>query len=274
MSYADYENSIEDGAPIRLYEFMLGSTAWRYNSSDQQVMSTDGRVWLPAAISDDGSKHSGEATADALTITAADSIAPVQLFKLSPPTQAMGITIFEKHLADAEVRTIYVGDVAQVNLPVPGTANITCETLSASMDREGLRLVWQRACPYALYDPVTCKVPKGPNGLIATVTAMSGTAVTFNSLGSAPSSHFSGGLMEWMHPVKGVERIAIEGSNGDVIYTFGAPNGIYVGLVATVYRGCNQTPASCQSFGNYNNYGGVPALPGRSPFEGLNSPFF
>jgi uncharacterized phage protein (TIGR02218 family) len=274
MSYADFETSIEDGAPIRLYQFTLGAVNWRYNSSDQQVVTTDGRVWFPAAISDDGAKHSGEATADALIITSSDVIAPVQLYKLSPPTEVMGVTILEKHIADTEVRTLYVGDVAQVNIPSPGMASITCETLSASMNREGLRLVWQRACPYALYDPVTCKVNKSLHKTDATINNITGTAVTFGSLGSPPAALFSGGFLEFTHPVKGIERIGIEASSGDVIYTFGPPNGLYVGLSVSLYRGCSQTPASCQSFGNYNNYGGVPSLPGRSPFEGLASPFF
>jgi hypothetical protein len=49
---------------------------------------------------------------------------------------------------------------------------------------------------------------------------------------------------------------------------FNTAEGMYVGLVMNVFRGCRQTIASCQELNNYPNYGGIPDMPGRSPFDG------
>ena len=273
MSYADFETSVELAQPIRLYAFTIGTRTWRYNSTDAQVLTSDGKVWLPASIEDDGVKQSGESTTDALTIRAQSNIAPAQLFKLATPSAAMAVVISEKHVDDSEVYVQYVGEVSQFSEDTPGTATFTCETISASFEREGLRIGWQRACPYALYDQATCKVQKESYRITSTVVAINGMDITINGM-PAGSTNFSGGFIEWEHPVKGHERIGIEAQSENAVVLFGFPTELYVGMTILVYRGCNQTPDSCKSFGNYANYGGFPSLPGKSPFDGLNSPFF
>lgn len=272
MSYQEYETSVEMAQPIRLYTFSIGSRSWRYNSSDAQVVTVDGKLWLPAAIEDDGVKQTGESATDAMTIKAQSDIAPAQLFKLSPPSSRMSVVIAEKHIGDDEIYVQYVGEVSQYNEGTPGTATFVCETISATFDREGLRIGWQRSCPYALYDPATCRLDKTVFMVSATITSISASAVTVTGLGTGTA--YSGGFIEWEHPVKGTERIGIESQTDGTIDLFGFPNDLYEGMTILVYRGCNQTPASCQSFGNYANYGGFTMLPGKSPFDGMDSPFF
>lgn len=273
MSYGQYESSVESAMPIRLYEFALPGRAWRYNSSDKQVMTADGKVWLSASIEDDGLKISGDDVSDTLTITAEPGIAPVQLFALAPPSGIMRITIYEKHIDDAELYVQYVGEVTQINHgSSPSAVQIRCATLSETMEREGLRMVWQRACTHTMYDS-SCKLSPANHSVTAVVQAVDLTRLTVVGM-PAGSTNFTGGYIEWSHPVKGLERMAIEGQNDNTIVTFGFPYEIHPGMTISVYRGCNLSPAACQSYGNYANYGGVPSLPGRSPFDGLHSPFF
>jgi hypothetical protein len=176
------------------------------------------------------------------------------------------VIIFAKDAVDNELVTLYVGEVSQVNFPQPNKAALSCEALSVSMSREGLRLGWQRSCPFALYDAATCKINKAGFAVPATITEISGFNITVSAALSADI--YPGGFFEWTHPVKGAEFRAIEAQNGSALRVFGSTLDLYVGLAITLYRGCDRTPATCRSFGNYDNYGGVPLMPGKSPFDG------
>lgn len=268
MSFASLEVSLDESQPISLYLFTLNNRQWRYTSAAKDVMTYDGQIWRAAAISDDGVKQTGEAVSDALNITAAINISPVQLFMTSPSSEAMGVTIFMMQASENVPVAIYVGEIAQVNFPTPGNAVLTCETLSASMRREGLRLPWQRACPYAVYDPVTCKVDKSLHAVPCIVLTVNGATITVSGLGTPVEGIYGGGFIEWPHPVKGLESLGIESHTGNTFVMFGSTHDLYPGLAVTAYRGCSQDPVSCTSLGNYDNYGGVPALPGKSPFDG------
>lgn len=266
MALNDYEMSLEDAKPVYLYAFSLGGRTWRYASSASDVLTTDGFVWAATPISHSGVSVTGEATTDALTIEASTSIAPVQVYMINPPSTPISLTIFQKDAGDSERVAIYVGDVVQVNFPEPSKATVTCETISVSMRRQGLRLGWQRACPYAVYDESTCKVNKVAYAVPVTVTSVDGFTITVS--GVLTSNVYGGGFFEWTHPVKGLEFLTIEAQIGNVLTVFGTTADLHPGLAITLYRGCARTPVACASFNNYDNYGGVPAMPGKSPFDG------
>ena len=271
MSLEQYESSVELGRPVYLYAFSLGERVWRYASSAADVLTADGHVWTACAISHDGVKQTGEAASDSLSIEAPITVAPAQLYLTNPPTSQVAVRILQKDASDPEVYAIYAGEVSQVNAPEPGKVTITCETLSVSLGREGLRFGWQRGCPYALYDPLTCKVDKAAHAVNTTISAMSGNTVTLAA--TIEVGVYAGGFIQWTHPVKGIEYVGIESQVGNLLTVFGSSSELHVGMSVTAYRGCNRTPASCQSLGNYDNYGGVPNMPGKSPFDGTN-PFY
>ena len=271
MSYNDFESSIENGLPSRLYRFTLNDKVWRYTSAEVDE-TLGGFVWKAgSSISDDGVKQTGESTSDGLTITASSDIEPAQIYMHYPPSRPMQVAIFHHHPADydGEVVAIYAGEVLQVNIPTPGTATIPCATISASMQRTGLRLAWQRSCPYALYDPATCKVDKSAYAVPAVATAAEDGFLEATALAAHPPGYFNGGFIEWVDPDRGVERRAIEYHvTGGLIKLFGSSVGTAVGMSFTAYPGCPRTTAGCNSFNNIANYGGIPDLEGRSPFDG------
>lgn len=269
MSFSAYESSTEDGRPITLYRFTLGATVWRYTSHDKDVLLLDGTLWKSVAISDEGIKQSGEAASDAMNITAPISIGPVQAHLSTPPSQAIQVVILRKHEGSDDVTAAWAGEIMQVNTATPGQTRITCETTAVSMRREGLRLAWQRTCPYALYDAVTCKVNKAAFGHEFTVFGRDGFSIITIGTSAFPVGWFSGGFIQWMHPVRGAEYRGINSHNGDMLGIFGSVDDIYEGLRVMVYPGCSRTAASCRDkFNNLDNYGGVPHMPGRSPFDG------
>lgn len=271
MSYNDFESSIERGLPSRLYRFTLNDKVWRYTSAElDEVLG--GFTWLAgASISDDGVKQTGESTTDGLTITASSEIEPVQIYMHYPPSRPMQVAIFHHHPEDydGEVVAIYAGEVIQVNVPTPGTATIPCETISASMQRSGLRLGWQRTCPYALYDPSTCKVNKAAYAVAAVATLAEDGLLQASALAVYPNGYFAGGFIEWVDPDRGIERRSVEAHMaGGLLQLFGSSVGTSVGMNFTAYPGCPRTTNGCISFNNLPNYGGVPDLQGRSPFDG------
>jgi uncharacterized phage protein (TIGR02218 family) len=268
MTFTTIESSNEQGRPIFLYAFTLGAATWRYTSSDADV-TLQGYKWTATAISDNGVKLSGEATADSLEITAPSTIAPAQMFLGTPPSQAIMVSIYHYHEGDTNAVLGYVGEVYQVNQPQPGTAIITCDTISASMQRDGLRLGWQRNCPYALYDELTCKADKAAHVKPLVVVDIVDNQVSFNGLEGVDDGTFDGGFIEWVHPSRGLEFRSIEKQTGSTCEMFGLADGLYYGLAVNAYPGCARTTADCvDKFDNLDNYGGVPDLPGKSPFDG------
>lgn len=272
MAFIDQESSVDGGRPILFYAFTLGSVVWRYTSAEDEL-TLSGNVYKPAAIDHDAIKQTGETVNDALRITSPAWIGPAQVYMAGAPSRAIQLTIFSKHFSDPEAVIVYMGEVSQINFPMPGKATITCETLTSTMKREGLRMAWQRSCPYALYDTVTCKVSKAAFGVNFTVLGIDGLTLTVELASARASEFFNNGFLEWSHPLRGAEYLAIDShalTAGVVtLVLLSYPGDLFVGATGTVYPGCNFTPTNCQTFGNYDNYGGVPDLPGKSPFDGL-----
>lgn len=271
MSFDAFESSVEQGRPVFGYRFTLGPTVWRYTSAAEDFTDSDGNVWTAVAISDDGVKQTGESTTDALSLKAPITIGPVQVHMTTPPATPIQVAIMRTHVSDDEKQMVvfYSGEVSQVNYPTPGQATLTCQTTSASMQRSGLRLPWQRACPYALYDPLTCKVDKTAYAVTLRILSVDGFTVTTDAAGGQADGYFNGGFLEWDHPVRGKEFRGIETHVGNVLAIFGMTDDMYAGLVVTAYPGCTRTLSTCGGkFNNQLNYGGIPNLPGRSPFDG------
>lgn len=268
MSFNDTEISNDDGRPISLYSFTLDTAVWRYTSGDADVI-LNGYKWVAVPISDDGVKLTGEATTDSLAITAPNTIAPVQMFIGTPPSQAIMVGIYHYHEGDTEAVLGYVGELMQVGQPEPGKAVITCDAISVSMKRDGLRLGWQRTCPYALYDTLTCKADKFAHEITATVFETVGNVVSFQGMQDIEDDVLSGGFIEWQHPTRGTEYRGIENQKGGEATMFGLADGLYYGLKVKAYPGCDRRMTTCANkFNNLPNYGGVPDMPGRSPFDG------
>ncbi len=273
MSFNEYEQSIEDGRPVVFYSFTLGNVTWRYTSADENL-SVGGHEWVAAAISDDGSKQTGETVNDITTIEAPNWIGPATVFMSGAPSKNVQVGIFTKHEGDSELTVTYLGEITQINYPMPGRCRIACETLASTMEREGLRFGWQRTCTYSLYDPLNCKVDKAAWGVTFTVLSIDAFTLTVDLATTRATDHFNGGFIEWAHPIRGSEFLPIDehtqltGTPNARMVLFSDPGDLFVGATGTAYPGCNFTPANCQAFGNYDNYGGVPDMPGKSPFDG------
>jgi hypothetical protein len=274
MSFDAFEVSAESGRPVEFYTFVLNDVTWRYTTAEIDI-TIGADLYTAAAIRADSVRQTGETSNDARAIDVPSWIAPAQVFMGGAPSSAIQMTVGVRHVGDTEVIVAYVGEITQVNFPIPGRARLTVESLLSSMKREGLRLAWQRTCPYVLYDSLTCKVDKATHKVDFVVLAIDAFSVYVALDTTQSTGHFTGGFFEWNHPIRGKEYVAIQdhfqattGEWNSHFVLFMPPGELFEGARGSAYPGCDYTPTRCQFFSNYDNYGGVPDLPGRSPFDG------
>lgn len=274
MPYNEFEASTFSGRPIQLYEFTIDTKAWYVTSADSEV-SVGGRLYRVLGISDNGVSQTGEAQTDAFTLTVPITFDLISLFVNTPPINDVVVRRARFHENDTEVAYNYVGFIINVNFTTPGVAVITCQTLSPTMQRNGLRLTWQRGCPYVLYDPTTCKVNKANHKLTTKVAnAQGGQIAVTADLAAFGDHYYTAGFVEWVdRRTGGPNRRGIKEHIGNTITLLGRSDGIANGDDIFLYPGCARVATVCQGkFNNLPNYGGEPHIPGKSPFSG--SPVF
>lgn len=266
MSFNEYEISNEDGVPVYLYTVQLGNTFWRYTSADQPV-TIDGEVYDPIAISDEGTTQGGSDENDIQISVRADS--PIAKLFASRPAGKVWCTIRSFHFGDPDTETPieWIGTLVNTVLVDRATTIIHGRSIGGTYDRNGLRLVWGRTCPHALYG-TGCYVDKSLHEYPRTIGTMNGTNFTCTVHTDPEEGSFAGGMLEWDRGDGSIERRGIESQDGNDFRVFGTTQGLTVGLAVTLYPGCDRTTTNCKLFDNLPNYGGVPHMPGKSPFDG------
>lgn len=268
MSFSEFETSLQNGRPVRLYRFQRGALRWGYTNADRNIVhQTITFRAIEGGISDDGIRQTDDAQSDMLTLTVPATLDVAQMYRVIAPGQTVQVTIFDLHYGDDGFLVVWVGSIAGVKFKNQTIANIQCQNLSASLERTGLRKVWSRNCPHQLYDQ-SCRAQRTNfrfDGLISHLNAVSvGIAVA----ASKPSNYFAGGYIEWTSQY-GLEQRGIENHIGDLLTIYGGTFGLANGQNLAIYAGCDRLFSTCQSkFNNTINYGGAPHMPGKSPFDG------
>lgn len=277
MAFDTYELSNFDGVPVRLYEITYGNEVWRYNSADRNL-TVGGVEYVSAAISDDGFTQSGDATAETLVITCPVDLEIVRRYRGTPPSSIVYVAVRQLHFDDvgyiggdiSSVPVVWKGELSAVREQDDATATLTANMLTISFKRGGLRLAWQRQCPHFVYDS-NCRLQKSSFGVAVTGTITATRIAVSTDLSGYAASYFDGGFVEWTDPDTGtVETRGIELQDGQDLNLLGTIDNIE-GTSASfkIYPGCRRTIDYCDgTFNNRANYGGIPHLPGRSPFDG------
>ncbi|MCA0240161.1 MAG: phage BR0599 family protein [Proteobacteria bacterium] len=271
MSYETREISIHAGKPVRLYEFERGALRWSYCTAVRDL-SYLARTWRALPIRDDGVRLTGEPSADALRITAPADIEVAAMFRAAPPSAEIGVVVRDYHAGEADVaesaRAVWVGSISGVRWPQQDRCEIACESMHASMERTGLRLTWERNCPYTIYDQ-NCRVPGATHEVLATVQSLDGAAISAGAFGAQPDGFFAGGFVRWSIGGGEYEQRGVESHVGDELVLLGGTHGLAGGVEVAAYPGCRQTRAYCvDQFANGANFGGAEHMPGKSPYDG------
>lgn len=264
MTYAAIEASAQSGRPVELYEFVSGSTHYRYTSAAGDV-SYGGNTYTAAPIARGAVEATSETARLALEITCARTLGVLDLFSTLPPDDIVLVTLRRLHAGDGEAITMWMGRILNVTWNTPA-AEIHCESVYTSLKRTGLRRLYQKACPHVVYGP-GCALDRASFKATRTISTVTGTTLTFSSIGAA-DGYFSGGYLEWSNAGVVSRRAIRSHLGGTVIISFQLP-GLAAAASVDLYPGCDHTLATCTGkFSNEPNYGGMPYFPEKNPFNG------
>lgn len=275
MTSAARDLSSYDGAPITLYQFTRKSkptstgveviTNWRYTSHDEDY-EYGGFTWTAAAISDDGIRQNGDATADQLTFTMPVTLEVPQMFVGSPPSDTIFALILRTHHGETDAFNGWNGSIGQVSRKSDLTVEIMCDTLSATLDRQGLRLSWMRGCPHDLYG-FECRVNPLDFMETATLDGVNHVILQSSTFAGHDDGWWVGGFVEWIDTYGHAERRGIISHTGDTVRVMGGTEPLEAGATVFIFPGCFHNTTDCASrFSNLPNYGGHAYMVDVSPF--------
>jgi uncharacterized phage protein (TIGR02218 family) len=264
MTWNDAEHSISDGQPVILYEITRGdndATTLYYTSADKNI-EFNSTIYNAIAISDNGLNGSTE---NNITLTVPDDNPIVALFRGVPPTSAIRLLI--RALQGTEARLVWSGKIIECRRDEPGRAELMATNIIATFSNVGTRLTWSRNCQHALFDE-ECKVNKFSYQDTAVITALTGSALTLTLSTARPDGWFTGGFIEWDDRGAQDSRHIVR-HEGQIVELMGGTSRLAVGMTVFIFPGCGRTIAICKNkFDNHLNFGGIPGMPGISPFNG------
>lgn len=269
MSFAARETSRHSGQPIALFRFGYGNRIIGYTTSEKAV-DFNGETYQPIAIERNAITQSGTLDKATLNIRLPLGTEIAELFRVFPPSDVVGITIFQGHYGESEFLAIFVGRVLSCGRK-GRTATLNCEPASTSMRRPGLRRRWQYACPHVLYG-TQCKASRDAHTYEATVDSVDKTSITMEPgwSGSLATSAFENGLIQWSGS-NGEEVRNILQVNDDTLLVSGRVDGLANGVTVKLLPGCKHTMEDClQVFNNIHNFGGDPWIPTKNPIGYVN----
>ena len=269
---SDFQSSNYGASPVTLYQFTRGKIMYRYASADRDI-TLAGVTYTAIPISDSGFIQSGETQDDNVTITLPWTADVVVIFNGTAPSDQVFVNISRLNFGDTVAYALWSGSISEVKRTNQATAEITCETIAQSFERNGLTLSYSRTCPYFLYDPHTCTVDPANWATPVTLASISGNTLTGLGFGAGGDTWFTNGFIEW--PIDDAadtfERRAIASQSGTTAVLIGLPDGLSTGQEVTAYPGCDRSNKTCDvKFNNLANCGCAPFLPGISPFDNIN----
>lgn len=266
MSYNALEISDYSAEPIELYTFTCATRVWRYTSADEDK-TVASLVYTAVPLKRSAFEENQDIYRAPITLTMGSRVEFLELYKKSPPTDIVQLTIQRYHEGDGELTTPWMGRVTNAKF-LETTAEIRCEPIFTSLKRPILRRRYQTTCPHVLYDAHTCRVLAADKSVAATVSSVSGITISGAAIASKPTGYFSGGYVDYETGGVLERRGIIDHVGGDIMVNIPF-SGLTAGATITLYPGCDHLLQTCNDkFGNVENYGGQPFFPDKNPFNG------
>lgn len=265
MTYASREASTDASSPVELYEFRRGGETWRYTSAAQDATYAT-YSYSAVPISRGSIEQTTEIGKAGLRITFARDVEVAQGFISTPPSEVTLLTLYRQHRGDGETVAVWMGRVLNAEWR-ESVVELNCEPVYTSLQRIGLRRLYQRNCPHVLYG-TACGASAVVFRVGGTVTSIAGTLLSVPAAAGYAVGHFAGGYATWA--ANGItEKRMIVGHNADAITLSAVPPGLAIGDAIYLYPGCDRTLNTCHAkFGNSANFGGFPFIPTKNPFGG------
>ena len=263
MTFASLETSVESGRPIELYEFIIGSSVYRYTSVEQQT-SFGGYTWFPRNITRSDPEQASDEQRQQLEISMPSDDEVTSRFIGIVPGQLMTLSVYRFHQGDPEVYLLWTGKITGAAYTENGAkCTLRGVTTEGAFSRPIPHFKYQSLCNHILYDG-NCQVNKESFKFSAVVTATSGNQVTIPGISVLGADWAVGGYISSAD----TDFRLIVGQNGDILTMMLPFHSNPVGVTVDVYAGCDHTLATCNTkFNNRLNYGGYPYVPTKNPFD-------
>lgn len=265
MSYSAYENSLETGTPIELYEFVQGIQRWNYVSSANQIVWL-GQIFTPSPVKRDSVKQTTDTFKDSIKLVFPRDDAFASQYLAFAPEDVTTVTIYRGHYGDPDNQFIVYWKGRVVGAKTSGNQiEVQCESVFTSIKRPGLRARFEYGCRRTLYLK-GCNVNRElykHEGAVLSIAG--GLVVTVAGAALQPDGYYTGGMI-----------VAPDGSSrfltahtGDTV-TMARPMASLVGgQSVAIYPGCDHLKETCKNkFNNLNNFGGFPWIPSKNPYGG------
>ena len=108
MSYNEYEDSLDKGTPVELYEFVQGVHKWNYVSGALGIQRA-GQTYQPMPISRDRIKQTSDIFKDTLKLTFPRGDSFASQFLGFAPEDVTTVTVLRGHLGDPSDEYIVEG---------------------------------------------------------------------------------------------------------------------------------------------------------------------
>lgn len=277
MTYSALEASRARGRPAELYYFRFGSdpTAFYAYTDVEDAVIYGGVTYQPIPIKRGAIVSSGSLDKSRMSVRVPLGSQIAELFRVFPPGQVVTLTIRGGHLSDADMEfpVIWVGRVLQCsrNDENGPEGDLTCEPVSTSMRRSGLRRHYQLSCPHVLYEQGDglCNASKVAATITRNIVSLTPTALTFAAgwNGAIDPFKYIGGIVSWVTPFLREQRTIMRVS-GDTMKLTGPTTGLVVGDAVDIILGCNHQTSDCETLhNNILNYGGQPYIPLNNPIS-------
>lgn len=259
-----YSTSQQAGRLRELFEFTQGATVTRFTSAATDITALI-NAWAQVPIERSEIEQSQDLNRANITLKfpRTNSFAFAFLGALIDDTTSLTI----RHETDDNVWAVHwKGRVSAASL-TGDVITLTCEPITTSLKRKGLRATYQINCRHALYHSRGCKVDRTLFDIAGTVSVDNGLTITVPEADAQPDGEFTGGII--VH--NNIERLIINhiGAQLTLLSIFDVS---LTGQSVTLYPGCNRTAARCNDkFNNLPNHGGLPGFPRKNPFDGTSS---
>jgi hypothetical protein len=264
-----YDKPLSDNTGgISLQADIYTPTYFGYTDAEQEIV-LDNITYAPIPIMRDPISASGTLDKSRLSLRMKRDVEFAELFRVYPPTQPVVLIILQGHLSDPddpdEFLVCWTGRVLSVGREGDECV-VSCEPISSSLRRPGLRRHYQLGCPHVLYGD-QCRANKAAATTAGVVASISGTYVTLNPgwNGLFSASDFIEGTMEWTVE-SGIERRKILSISGNTLLLSGLIRDLLVGGGVSTVLGCNHQTSHCSGLhNNILNFGGCPWIPTKNP---------
>ena len=275
MTFRTDEDSVHDGAPIMLFEFVAPNTTYRYTDHGIDY-SFGGDTYTAITIAHSVLKSSTAGNPSSLQIDMEVTAQLVQDFAFSISERSIALTMTSVHLLTATSAVVWIGNGLDFNIK-GRTASVRSQSLlEGLLDRDLPGVNYQPQCQHEFGDAAganRCKIAPaaspGNGFLLATTVAsvVSEREITVATIDGNPDDFFTAGKV--IRDSDGEQRTIIDQTGTTLLLEWGFPTLVAPNPV-TLIAGCDRKVETCRDdFDNVINFGGTPHMPIKNPYANV-----